>query len=161
MTNPVILKRSSVAGKIPVVGDLSLGELAFNTYDGKLYGKKNNGADFIVPIGARPRAVTIENPTNAEKIPLFKLDFADVISAIRAVIIGSGSPSITFSLRYGTDLSAAGTEVITGGTAVTNTTSGASITTFNSAAIPANNYLWLTTTAKAGTVNWLNLTIEF
>lgn len=51
MANTVRLKRSAVQGKAPVVGDLELGELAVNTYDGKLYTKKNDGSDAIVEIG--------------------------------------------------------------------------------------------------------------
>lgn len=52
MANLIKLKRSAVAGKAPVVGDLELGELAINTYDGKLYTKKDNGTASIVEIGA-------------------------------------------------------------------------------------------------------------
>ena len=52
MANTVRLKRSAVQGKAPVVGDLSLGELAVNTYDGKLYMKKERWLDAIVEIGA-------------------------------------------------------------------------------------------------------------
>ena len=52
MANQIRLKRSAVQGKAPVVGDLELGELAVNTYDGKLYMKKNDGADAIVEITA-------------------------------------------------------------------------------------------------------------
>jgi hypothetical protein len=44
MADPRIrLKRSSVPGKIPAANDLPLGELALNTYDGKLYASKNVG----------------------------------------------------------------------------------------------------------------------
>ena len=52
MANTVRLKRSAVQGKAPAVGDLALGELAVNTYDGKLYTKKNDGSDSIGEIGA-------------------------------------------------------------------------------------------------------------
>ena len=52
MANLIKLKRSAVAGKAPAVGDLELGELALNTYDGKLYAKKDNGTASIVEIGA-------------------------------------------------------------------------------------------------------------
>lgn len=45
------LKRSAVQGKIPSVGDLDLGEIALNTYDGKAYMKKNDGTEAIVEIG--------------------------------------------------------------------------------------------------------------
>ena len=37
------LKRSAVAGKLPKLADLELGELAMNTADGKLYLKKSVG----------------------------------------------------------------------------------------------------------------------
>lgn len=51
MATTVKLKRSSVSGKVPAVSDLSLGELALNTFDGKLYTKKDNGTASIVEIG--------------------------------------------------------------------------------------------------------------
>lgn len=37
------LKRSAVAGKVPTTASLALGEVALNTYDGKLYIKKDVG----------------------------------------------------------------------------------------------------------------------
>jgi hypothetical protein len=45
------LKRSAVASKAPAVADLELGELAVNTFDGKLYLRKNDGADAVVEVG--------------------------------------------------------------------------------------------------------------
>lgn len=52
MANVIKIKRSAVSGKAPAVGDLQLGELAVNTFDGKLYTKKDNGTASIVEIGA-------------------------------------------------------------------------------------------------------------
>lgn len=52
MANTVRLKRSAVQGKTPTTSDLALGELALNTYDGKLYTKKDNGTASIIEIGA-------------------------------------------------------------------------------------------------------------
>jgi len=43
MATPIRLKRSAVPGKRPVVNDLQLGELAFNFYDGYLWGKRDTG----------------------------------------------------------------------------------------------------------------------
>lgn len=51
MANTVKLKRSAVQGKVPQVADLQLGELALNTHDGKLYTKRDNGAESVVEIG--------------------------------------------------------------------------------------------------------------
>lgn len=50
MANTIKLRRSAVAGKVPAVGDLQLGELALNTYDGKLYTKKDNGTASVVEL---------------------------------------------------------------------------------------------------------------
>lgn len=58
MANTFVLKRSAVQGKVPTVGDLQLGELALNTYDGKLYTKKDNGTASVVEIGAGGGGIT-------------------------------------------------------------------------------------------------------
>jgi hypothetical protein len=58
MANVIKIKRSAVSGKTPAVGDLQLGELAVNTFDGKLYTKKDNGTASIVEIGAGSGTVT-------------------------------------------------------------------------------------------------------
>lgn len=42
MANKVLLKKSSVGARVPVVGDLDYGELALNYADGKLYYKTSN-----------------------------------------------------------------------------------------------------------------------
>lgn len=57
MANTVQIKRSAVAGKVPLTTDLALGELAVNTNDGKLFFKKNAGTDLILQVGA-PRVVS-------------------------------------------------------------------------------------------------------
>jgi hypothetical protein len=52
MANLIKLKRSAVEGAIPTTAQLDLGELAINTYDGKLYLKRNDGLqDYIVEVG--------------------------------------------------------------------------------------------------------------
>ena len=52
MTQPILLKRSAVAARVPTTAQLALGELGINTYDGKLYLAKNNGTASIVEIGS-------------------------------------------------------------------------------------------------------------
>lgn len=42
MSNKIILKRSSVAGRIPTTSDLDVGEIAINMADSKLYFKDTN-----------------------------------------------------------------------------------------------------------------------
>ena len=50
MSNRIKLKRSSTVSKVPQISDLTLGELAINTFDGKLFFLKNNGSDSIESI---------------------------------------------------------------------------------------------------------------
>ena len=52
MAQTIKLKRSSTGGAVPSTSSLSLGEVAINTHDGKMYIKKNDGSDAIVEIGA-------------------------------------------------------------------------------------------------------------
>ena len=52
MAQTVQLKRSATEGAKPTTSDLELGELALNTYDGKVYIKKNvGGTESIVQVG--------------------------------------------------------------------------------------------------------------
>jgi hypothetical protein len=45
MANPTIkVKRSAVSGKIPTVSQLDLGELAVNTFDGKIYTERDRSS---------------------------------------------------------------------------------------------------------------------
>lgn len=50
MAVKIELKRSAVPGKIPTVGQLDLGELAINTYDGTVYLKQDNGVQTIIQL---------------------------------------------------------------------------------------------------------------
>lgn len=50
MANKLILKRTSTQGKIPQTSDLDLGELAINTWDGRLFAKKNDGSATIIDL---------------------------------------------------------------------------------------------------------------
>lgn len=53
MANTIRIKRSAVGGKVPTTSQLSLGELAINTTDGRLYTRKEvSGVASIVEIGA-------------------------------------------------------------------------------------------------------------
>lgn len=51
MANKLILKRSSVASKVPLATDLEVGELAVNLVDQKLYSKKSDGTVILVGSG--------------------------------------------------------------------------------------------------------------
>ena len=53
MAQTIKLKRSATSGAIPSTASLELGEVAINTYDGKMYIKKNvGGTETVVEVGA-------------------------------------------------------------------------------------------------------------
>ena len=49
----VYLKRSAVQGKVPTTSSLGLGEIAINTYDGRLFIKKDDGTQSILEVGVK------------------------------------------------------------------------------------------------------------
>ena len=63
MANTVKIKQSAVPSRVPTTSDLALGELGVNTYDGKLYTRKDSGTASIIEIGASSASSTpiIEN----------------------------------------------------------------------------------------------------
>ncbi len=53
MASTIKFKRSAVDGKIPTLADLELGEMAINTYMGKMFIKRDrNGVEEILQIGS-------------------------------------------------------------------------------------------------------------
>ena len=50
MAQNILLKRSAVTGKTPSTASLQLGELAINTYDGKIHFKKSGSVESIQSI---------------------------------------------------------------------------------------------------------------
>ena len=61
MATLIQFKRSSTQGATPGTGDLSLGELAVNTYHGRFYTEKNDGSAAVVEVGSNPSTLTIND----------------------------------------------------------------------------------------------------
>lgn len=105
------------------------------------------------------KSITIESPTAAEDLSMWYTD--DAITITKIVFVITGSTSATTTIRFGSDRSATGTEVVTGGTTANSTTTGNVVTSFNDATIPADNFIWLETTALSGTPTSLSVTIFY
>ena len=58
MSSIVQLKRSALSGKVPGTGSLNLGELAVNTYDGKIYFKKSGSIESVESVVTTNSVVT-------------------------------------------------------------------------------------------------------
>ena len=65
MAAPTIkIKRSAVSGNAPTTAQLELGELALNTYDGKLFTEINTGSPSIVEIGSNLNTLSVNTITS-------------------------------------------------------------------------------------------------
>ena len=61
MATVIQFKRSSTQNDVPSTSDLALGEIAINTYHGRMYTEKNDGSAAIVQIGSNPTSLTVND----------------------------------------------------------------------------------------------------
>ena len=86
MAQVIKLKNSNTQSDVPAIGDLILGEVAINTWDGKLFLKKNDGSEAIVEVGS-------DADTLLGQLPSYYLDYNNF----------SNTPSIPTTLSELTD----------------------------------------------------------
>jgi len=106
------------------------------------------------------KSITIESPTGSEDFTMFYTSNAITVVRLTGVVRGS-TPSVTWTVRHSTDRSLTGTELVSSGTTTTSSTLGNIINSFDDATIPAESFVWIETTAQSGTVNELNVSIEY
>jgi len=61
MATVINFKRSSTQNAVPTTGDLSLGEVAINTYHGRMYTEKNDGSAAVIEIGSSPKTLSVND----------------------------------------------------------------------------------------------------
>jgi len=147
MANKVVLKRSAVQGKTPVVGDLALGELALNTYDGNLFFKKDSGTASIISVATTNGTQTLSNKTLSAATLTGTLTAGGGVGTNGQVLTSTGT---------GVQWSTAADVTLTGTQTLTNKTlSGATLTGALTAGgnTGANGYI-LTSTGTG--VQWVS-----
>lgn len=97
MAQNILLKRSAVAGKTPGTGSLQLGELAINTYDGKIHFKKSGSSESIEGIVTTNSQVT-GSITLTETGSFGSLRVNDTLTVNHGTTIISGSQLVTNEL---------------------------------------------------------------
>ena len=97
MAQTVQLKRSALSGKVPGTGSLNLGELALNTYDGKIFFRRSGSTDTVQEIITtnvlNTGSVTITGTLTAESI-------VGSISASNGVVSGSSQITLSSGIGY-------------------------------------------------------------
>lgn len=106
-----------------------------------------------------PLVLSMPSPQANDRRILLRAPQAQTISRVDAVLTGGTSPSVSFSLRHGADLSATGTAATTDPITVTSTTTGSTSTSFQVPEIPAGHWLWLQITTVSGSPAVLTVSI--
>ena len=144
MANSIKVKRSATPSAAPTTANLELGELAINTYDGKLFIKKDNGTASIVEVGANSGAA-LSNDT-ATATPLYPIFAAattgtpstvytsnsnylytpstgalqvKAVVASNALFVNNMTITSSYSIPVGDNASSVGPVTVSGGVAVT------------------------------------------
>lgn len=104
------------------------------------------------------KSIGLEFPGAAENILIYRAHESMRIVSCRGVVVGSASPSVTFSVKSGTDRSNL-TVSHTANTVVTSTTTGVNLGV-TTPLIPAGSWVCLVSTAQSGTVTELDVSLQ-
>lgn len=158
------VRHSDTTTHIVVRGELIIGgasawtPLAIGTAETIL---GSDGSDPRWAVHQHSITITVENPTAGEDIDIHFFNAPVTVQEIDAVVVGSSTPSVTIELKHSSDRSAGGNDILSSPTAITNTTTGQNLTSFDDPTIPADSHLWLETTAKSGIVNKVRVTARY
>jgi hypothetical protein len=97
MAQNIILKRSGLAGKVPDTGSLNLGEVAINTYDGKVFFKRSGSVESIQEILTTNSLITGSLNMNGTG-SFASLKVNDTLTVNHGTTIISGSQLVTDEL---------------------------------------------------------------
>lgn len=155
MANTILHKRSGTQSSVPATGNVSLGELVLNTYDGRLFTKKNDGTAAIVDLTQNDKITlsgdasgTSTNPAAGAAYSNLSVTLATVNSNI-GTFGGANGQIPTFTVNGKGLVTAAGnvalnTQAVTQAANTTNITANASVGTvgfdLTNTSVTAGNY---------------------
>jgi hypothetical protein len=123
MAQSIILKRSSLPGKVPDTGSLNTGELAINTYDGKVFIKRSGNVDSIQTVlttnSITTGSITITNTGSFSELVITKDANINRDLYVTNDIIGAGDIDIIGNIT-GSSALLSGSLILSGSQTITN-----------------------------------------
>lgn len=107
MASQVILKKSSVAARVPVAGDLVFGELALNYADGLLYYKKSDGTTIGSLGGSSTATSTYTRSTFTATAGQTVFTVAYTVGYVQVFYNGVLQPAAEYTATNGTSITLA------------------------------------------------------
>ena len=156
MAQQIRLKRSAVTGKTPLTTDVALGELAINTFDGKMFFKRNNGTESIIELSnvghthalGTLTGVVLTSPSTNQVLQFNGTNW------VNATIAGSGTVTSVALSGGTTGLTVTGSPITSSGTLTLATTTAAK--TSNTTTLATTEFVKRTfaTQSTGGTLDW-------
>jgi hypothetical protein len=150
------LKRSAVNGKVPLTTDVALGELAINTFDGKMYFKRDNGTASMLEVStvghthalSSLTGVSISSPTTNQVLQYNGTNW------VNATVAGSGTVTSVALSGGTTGLTVTGSPITTSGTLTLATTTPAKTSATTTLATTEFVKRSFATQGTGGTLDW-------
>lgn len=101
MAQNIQLKRSALSGKVPDTGSLTLGELAINTYDGKIFFKKSGSIESV-------ESILTTNSTTTGSIRLIGTGSFSSLQVNNTLTVNHGETIVSGSALVTSDLTVLG-----------------------------------------------------
>jgi hypothetical protein len=107
------------------------------------------------------KSISVLNPTSGDDLTFTWTQVPLTVAEIRSVVKGSVSPSVTVSIYSSTDRTGASNTLHISANVTTNVTTGNTWTSFGSATVAANSWVWATLTTVSGTITEYHCTMRF
>jgi hypothetical protein len=123
MAQRIILKRSALPGKVPDTGSLNIGELAINTYDGKVFIKRSGNVDSIQSVlttnSITTGSITLTSTGSFSELVITQDANINRDLYVTNDIIGAGDIDISGNIT-GSSALLSGSLILTGSQTITN-----------------------------------------
>ena len=130
----------------------------FDSRDNSLRYKNSFGQLKDAVVMRETKTLSIDNPSSSESKTILQATYRACLKKVRAVLVGSSSPSVLWHLKKGPDRSASGNDILADGFHSYSVNSGDYWDEFSTGIIEIGEFLWFETSDTTGTVDEFHAT---